>query len=137
MIAGRRSIPGLNRVQSEKVLIRILEMMVSIGRGELRNVRIDGKKIPPLYKSGVRYARERGTEIWKDPVETFLDGYGDCEDLATWRVAELLNNHKFAAPFIRYRVDPVTGMYIYHVMVKRKDGRLEDPSRILGMTGRD
>ena len=111
----RGLVPGLNRVQSEKALLWILESMVNIARDELRNVRIDGRKIPPLYRAGVRYVREEGTEIWKDPVETFADGFGDCEDLAIWRTAELRNNHKAAQPYIRYKVDPETGMYIYHV----------------------
>lgn len=131
------SVFGLNRHQSEKALLWILESMVTIARDELRNSRLKGRKLPPLYRAGVRYLREDGTENWKDPVTVFQDGFGDCEDLAIWRVAELRNNHKAAKPYIRYRTDPKTGMYIYHVMVMRADGRLEDPSRILGMGGKD
>lgn len=133
----RKGIPGLNRHQSEKALLWLLEALVETNRYELRTTRINGSKIPLLYKSGVRYAREEGTEIWKDCVSVLGDGFGDCEDLASWRVAELRNNHKQAKPYIRYTVDPSNGMYIYHVMVMRSGGKIEDPSRILGMTGRD
>ena len=136
-IEGGKGVFGLNRPQSEKALLWILESMVTIARDELRHARLKGRKLPPLYRAGVRYLREEGTEDWKDPVTVFKDGFGDCEDLAIWRVAELRNNHKAAKPYIRYRTDPVTGMYIYHVMVMRANGQLEDPSRILGMGGKD
>lgn len=127
---GRR-ILGLSRKESEKALLWLLESMVNIARMELRS-----NKLPPLYRAGVVYEREEGTEIWKDPVNVYKDGFGDCEDLAIWRTAELRNNHKRAQPYIRYRVDPATGTYIYHVMVMRAGG-LEDPSLKLGMKGRD
>ena len=133
----RDGIPGFNLQQSKWVLLMILEMMVEIARKELRLARVKGRKLSPLYKSGVRYAREQRTEIWKDPIETYKDGFGDCEDLSIWRTAELRNNHKRAEPYLTQRRDPKTGMYIFHVTVKRADGRIEDPSRILGMTGRD
>ena len=136
-VGSGKGIFGLNRKQSEIALLWILEAMVMVARDELKNARLKGKKLPPLYKSGVRYIREEGTEDWKDPVTVFQDGFGDCEDLAIWRVAELRNNHKAAKPFIRYRIDPATGMYIYHVMVIRSGGTLEDPSRILGMGRKD
>jgi len=134
---SKKEVFGLNRPQSEKALLWILESMVNIARGELRNARLRGKKLPPLYRAGVRYERENGTENWKDPITVFEDGFGDCEDLAIWRTAELRNNHKAAKPYIRYRIDPVTGMYIYHVMVMRAGGKLEDPSRKLGMGRKD
>ena len=130
--AGRRIPLGLKRKDSEKALLWLLESMINIGRIELRR-----NKLPPLYKAGVVYQREEDTEEWKDPVTVWTDGYGDCEDLSIWRCAELRNNHKKCQPYIRYRVDPETGMYIYHVMVMRANGALEDPSKILGMRGRD
>ena len=123
---------GLDRKNSEKTLLWLLNALVQTNREELKT-----NKIPPLYKSGVRYEREEQTEIWKDCVNILRDGFGDCEDLACWRVAELQNNGKKARPYIRYRVHPQTGMYIYHVMVQRANGKLEDPSALLGMNGVD
>ena len=86
-IGQRREVPGLNRQLSEWTLLQLLDALVKTNRSELRTSRINGRKIPPLYKAGVRYAREQGTEEWKDCVNVLLDGYGDCEDLAAWRVA--------------------------------------------------
>lgn len=118
---------ALSRPESEKSLLWLLESLVEIDRIELRRF-----KLPPLYKSGIRYVREPpGREVWKDAIRLQQELIGDCEDLACRRVAELRNNGKKARPYIRYRMDQ--GRYIYHVMVQRKGGALEDPSRILGM----
>ena len=122
---------GIGRPQSQKALLWLLESMINIARIELKE-----NRLPPLYKAGVIYVREETTEIWKDPITVYRDKEGDCEDLAIWRVAELRNNGKKARAYIRYRIHPQTGGYIYHVMVQRPNG-LEDPSKILGMTGGD
>ncbi len=73
-------------------------------------------------------------------------GWGDCEDLAFWRVAELREQGIKAAPFAKWR--RVGGAFRYHALVRRfAPGRdhfdrevkaqnwLEDPSRRLGMNG--
>lgn len=117
---------GLDRRGSERALLWLLESFVNINRIILRE-----NNIPPLYKAGVVYRREERTEIWKDASRVLRDGFGDCEDLSAWRVAELRNNGKEATPYIRYRMEE--GRYIYHVMVMRHGEALEDPSRILGM----
>lgn len=120
---------GLSRKGSEKALLWLLESLVNINRDELRQ-----NRMPPLYAAGVRYKREKpGQENWQDCVTVYKTGEGDCEDLASWRIAELRNNGKRATPYIRWRQDPATGTFIYHVLVLRADGSLEDPSRKLGM----
>lgn len=95
---------------------------------------------PLLYKSGVRYMEEpAGQEEWQDIPTTLRLGIGDCEDLATWRAAELNVRYGIAArPFFREqrRKD---GSYLYHILVRwpptreHPQGFVEDPSRILGM----
>jgi hypothetical protein len=86
---------------------------------------------PKLYEAGVRYQPEWGTEEWQDIPTTIERGYGDCEDLASWRIAELLFHGVKAGPFIRFRRD---GQWLrYHVMVKYENGQIEDPSLKLGM----
>jgi hypothetical protein len=55
-------------------------------------------------------------------------GGGDCEDLATWRAAELRAVGE-PARVIVYRSAPS----VLHAVVRRGDGRIEDPSRRLGM----
>jgi hypothetical protein len=103
----------------------------------LREVRARGIPLPDLYSSGVRYAREPiPREDWLDALECFQRRQGDCEDLACWRVAELRLQGIDARPgFVRRRVLGADGAWqtIYHIVVLYPDGRIEDPSRLLGM----
>lgn len=127
--SGRKRVLGLDQRDSEKALLFALEALVNINRIILRR-----NKLPPLYKSGVRYERE-DTEIWRDASIVFDEKFGDCEDLAAWRVAELRNNGKRASCYLTYR--NLDGMIIYHVRVLRANGKIEDPSLKLGMKGID
>lgn len=92
------------------------------------------RKLPPLYESGVRYVREHEDFIAAVPVEDwqavdvlYENGYGDCEDLACARVAELRIKGIEAYPYIEK-----TGR-VWHVTVRVVGGANEDPSKRLGM----
>lgn len=91
-------------------------------------------EIPPLYESGVRYEEEPpGQEDWQDILTCLKLKIGDCEDLACWRAAELRARYGVAAePTFNYKVRRGGG-YLYHIQVRHPDGRIEDPSRVLGM----
>lgn len=149
------------------------------------------RNYPSIYRSGLHYETEKNTEIWPD-IPSLLAGtmgkglypghWGDCEDLACYRVAELreLDNHYErvapwdpkkievadprypqssdlpkvpllsgpevdpwrgwklvrggirAMPFAKWRRGP-RGNYHYHALTYLPDGRLEDPSLVLGM----
>src|SRR5262249_45709634 len=84
-------------------------------RGRAREGGRRGSPPPPLYESGVRYQREVGTENWTDVARTLELGYGDCEDLACWRVAELRLQGHTVGPYIRFR--RVNGVYHFHALV--------------------
>jgi hypothetical protein len=57
----------------------------------------------------------------------------NCEDLACWRVAELRTRFGIdARPTFTSQVRP-DGSHLYHILVRLPDGRIEDPSRRLGM----
>jgi len=142
---------------------------------------------PTVYRSGLHYETEKGTEIWPD-IPSLLMGtmgkgvypgaWGDCEDLACYRTAELRElpwhyerpapwdkkkteaaDPRFpqgeaeraaaaagkswpgwkrvkggvrAKPFAKWRRGP-QGNYHYHALTLLPDGRLEDPSLVLGM----
>lgn len=88
--------------------------------------------IPPIYSSGVRYRREPpGSERWQLPSQTLSKGEGDCEDLASWRAAELRVSGE--DPYAR-AVVVRSGPRTWHAVVRRGDGSYEDPSAALGMT---
>ena len=99
-------------------------------------------RTPSLYESGVVYEREPpGREDWQDILTTLRRGNGDCEDLATWRAADLLRRGIPARAFGRPRPMLIPGPYgpehgtLWHILVRRPGGRIEDPSKILGMEG--
>ena len=142
---------------------------------------------PTLYRSGLHYETEKGTEIWPDIPYMLMGTMGrgiypgawaDCEDLACYRTAELrelpwhyerpapwdkkktesadprfpqgdaeraasaagkswpgwkrIKGGVRAKPFAKWRRGP-QGNYHYHALTLLPDGRLEDPSLVLGM----
>jgi hypothetical protein len=110
-------------------LVRLLEALSAVNEAWL----VENPQAPWLYESGVRYEEEPdGRDDWQDIPETIFLRNGDCEDLGCWRVAELrTRGREYAVPHIK---KSLTGpRTVYHVAVLRADGRLEDPSRILGM----
>ena len=103
---------------------------------------------PPLYSSGVRYEEEPiGQEDWCEIQTVLQQGWGDCEDLACWRCAEIIvkgeraRAHDPSAPAVHSlpifrwrRLNESTTLYhilcLHDIAGKRT---IEDPSRILGM----
>ena len=111
-------------------LAHLLEALVLVNCSWLR----EHPRTPTLYESGVRYLEEPpGRDDWQDIPETLTRGDGDCEDLACWRLAELrVRWFEDARPFVKCTVSTPRHV-VYHVQVRRSDGRIEDPSRVLGM----
>lgn len=85
----------------------------------------------PLYSSGVYYEPENGVEIWPDIGRCLKRGFGDCEDLACWRAAMLRHAGEKASPELLGHPRGDGGVE-YHVVVRRGDGSIEDPSLLLG-----
>jgi len=94
---------------------------------------------PNLYESGVRYEEEPpGRDEWQDIPDTIARRTGDCEDLASWRVAELrVRGGEPRATHVISVAELPNGdgdlVTTYHIRVLRQDGTAEDPSRVLGM----
>ena len=118
---------GLNRKILEILLRALTEIDCLILKAD--------RSIPPLYRSGVVYKREAiGQEDWCDLSEVLNLGFGDCEDLACWRAAELIVRHGIAArPIVRGPKRLRNGVMMYHIQVQLPDGSIEDPSKKLGM----
>ena len=93
-------------------LLLLMEAMCAINQLHLKL-----RRYPKLYESGVVYRREDGTENWLDIPSVIKAGWGDCEDLVFWRVAELRKDGVKAAPFAKWR--RVNGVYKYHALVRR------------------
>lgn len=138
-----------------KLAGKFLRDVVWSNRMTLREAIRQGNPIPPLYRSGVRYERERGpSEEFADVLTVLKRGWGDCDDLVGWRVAELLEAG-FAADVRIYCRDREPGKpdYSMHAQVRHgrfcrcarwrvgvgicrgehARGKIEDPSRRLGL----
>lgn len=109
--------------------LRALEAFAYRVQGEL-----EGGGFPPLYSSGVRYRPERGRNHWATPSEVMARRVGDCEDLAAWRIAELRRSGEDPRATFVIRSSGRPGLW--HIVVRRGDGSLEDPSAVLGMVKR-
>jgi len=98
--------------------------------------------IPLLYKSGVRWERDPvcqtpevdgSCERFLSPLQVLKEGkVGDCDDVGPWRAAELrlgrrgLKRERATAKSVRSNIG-------WHIVVVRRNGRIEDPSKKLGM----
>jgi hypothetical protein len=119
---------GVPQGESHAILLRLLETLAELDLDHLRR----HPRMPPLYRSGVRYRREPDrSEKWRTIPVVMAAGHGDCEDLAAWRIAELRQAGIAARPCFRYRRHG--SRRVYHIMVCLPDGTIEDPSRVLGM----
>ncbi len=105
------------------------------GLAEANALAITLYNLPRLYSSGVRYVRERRgkRENWQGIQGVLRSKKADCDDLSAARVGELIATGE----------DPLARVYIYrtgprtlHAVVRRGNGKIEDPSRILGMGAR-
>lgn len=87
---------------------------------------------PTLYQSGVRYLRDRpDQEDWQTVPEVLFRGGADCKSLAAWRAAEL--RIRGIPAFCQFRWRGKEDRATFHIEVQYPDGRIEDPSKILGM----
>lgn len=85
-------------------------------------------RVPPLYRSGVRFLPEpEWPERFRDAERTFALGRGDCAQLAAWLAADYRAKGENATLAVRWP----KGRKTFHVLVRRADGRLEDPSSVL------
>lgn len=111
-------------------LAPLLRALVALNREWLKAA----PETPALYASGVRYESEPiGTEEWATIPTVLARGVGDCEDLAAWRCAELQARGIAASIEAVQRPSPLPGLNVWHVVVRLPGGRIEDPSRRLGM----
>jgi hypothetical protein len=182
-----------DQVWSQRRMLWMMEALCRVNQTHLQEFEAFKKRglvernYPSIYRAGIHYETEKGTEIWPD-IPSLYGGtmgkgvypgvWGDCEDLSCARVAEYreLEWHyerpskifkgkvekadpRFpqepeamkatkenrdwpgwrkvkggipAKPFAKWRRGP-QGQYHYHALVFMPDGRLEDPSLVLGM----
>lgn len=86
-----------------------------------------------LYQSGVRYRREgkyklgRQKEKWLTLPMLYLVKFGDCEDLACALAGF------YRASGVKATAVAVESSIGFHIVTQLPNGKIEDPSRVLGM----
>ena len=125
-VSGRS---GRNPLTFSWFVRRALEGMVIVNRAQIK-----AGEVGPLYASGVRYRDEPpGTETFRDAYTINRLGHGDCAHLAAWRVAELQEQGEKSNIRVKwFKRKPGRGR-LYHIQVRRGNGKIEDPSKLLGM----
>jgi len=125
-----------NEEETQEVLERLLETWVQINEIWWRA----HPEAPPLYTWGVNYEREaKGTpETWVcAPMIRRQKYHIDCDDWAPARAGELRARldepARVILPMRKVRGADGKIKRLYHVQVERADGRIEDPSKVLGM----
>lgn len=93
-----------------------------------------GKPVPPLYRAGVQYQNEPEgiPDECLDIPKIARQGHGDCFHLSCWLVAELREKGEKATIRLTWKRRD-DGTRLFHVLVRRGNGKIEDPSKKLGM----
>lgn len=112
-----------------RVVRALTEVGVYVNRLHLRA----NRKAPSLYDAGIVYRAEPpGVEELVDIPALLRRGHGDCMQLVAWRVAELREQGERASVALTRPKRSHNRRY-FHVVVRRANGKTEDPSRLLGM----
>jgi len=114
---------GMTNEDLASLIAECVETLVSRNRHFLRSY----PKTPSLYVSGIRY--RANPDGWRDLPSLLRDRTGDCKELVAWRIAELREKGEDARVHVLLREPNDT----HHVKIRRGDGSLEDPSRLLGL----
>jgi hypothetical protein len=120
----------LNVPASRSTLTAALEGLTGVNRVLLERARNEGRSLPLLYESGIRYEPELAGsgEDWQTYEQLLRSLRGDCEDLSCARAAELqLDGVPARAIVLR------SGPRQFHAVVLRDGNVIEDPSKRLGM----
>jgi hypothetical protein len=126
----RIELPG-NESTAARHVKAIVELCAAMWATEL--VR---RPLPKLYAAGVEYREEPNRGRWEefaDPYTVRARGWGDCDDLAIYRIAELLASGERASCITRRKI----GTLRMHVLVRRGNGSDEDPSALVKGSFRD
>lgn len=98
------------------------------------------RRVPPLYRSGVRYVYEVGpgfkeAQQWfRDAPTIYKRGAGHCPGLTAWRLAELQEAGYMAMPVMEAESSGnLHALIMFWPPGSPAQRRFEDPSRILGM----
>ena len=130
MLIGARLPAELHPSQLLAAWVR--EHLNGLGRAYAATYAAGAEPPPPLYRAGVRYREEPPHSVldeeFASPWDTFRRGWGDCDDLCIYLLAERFAAGRNVSATVQWRGD------LLHCQVRDLDsGAIEDPSALLGM----
>ncbi len=137
MYDPRFVLSSFDTLGSDKKVAILQDMLESLVLADVLYLQ-ENPSTPSVYQAGLVYEPEEiGHDDWRDIPAVLEHKGGDCEDLACYRVAELrVREGEACKPYITWQLvnSKQYGQFtLYHIRVLRKDGSIEDPSKILGM----
>lgn len=114
-------------------LDRMLRVLQRLNVQTMREAIARGVRIPSVYElhaiGKLQYVPEpKGREWWQTWIDNILEGVGDCEDLATHESSrDEVSGVPSQSECIR------SAPRVYHAIVRKPDGRIDDPSMPLGL----
>lgn len=114
---------------SHEVMLAAVEFLIRVDQAEIAKYRL-----PSIYKAGALYEHVEGRldTAWKDALSLVDTGLGNCKVLAAYLIAWNRNRGIRCWPKL-YQVINDDGTQDWHVAVEYPGGRIEDPSKRLGM----
>lgn len=112
--------------------------MIILGLAEAWSLELRREPLPSFTSCGIRYQPEPAdseAEEWVDPYTCKERGYGDCDDLVIWRLAEIFVNAGYDPRNGRKNIPAWPAIYAhddglrYHVAIMHKSGKIEDPAK--------
>lgn len=130
-MAARVAITLSTRDNDRAALVDALCVLAFANLLWLRAKHGDGQGAPPVYQSGVVFRAEpqegTGVELYQTIPEVLAQGWGDCDDLTGWRVAELWYAGELTAQPALVQLRP----YAWHAVVTRANGQTEDVAALV------
>jgi hypothetical protein len=137
-----------DQVWSQERMLFLMEGLVRVNQTHLRQFDELARRglvergYPSVYRSGLHYETEKGTEIWPDIPSCLMGTMGkgtypghwcDCEDLACYRVAELRElpeHYERVAPWDKARTEVADPRYPQPFISGTPEGFPNPPAKL-------
>lgn len=127
----------VTKLPGEGVDLSVSLSFIILGLAEAWSLELRRNPLPSFYSFKPRYEPEPGdslAEEWCDPYTVYERGFGDCDDLVIWRLAEIFVENNYDPRNGRKNVPAWPAIYAhddgvrYHVAIHHRNGKKEDPA---------
>lgn len=127
----------VTRLPGQGVDLSVSLSFIILGLAEAWSLELRRNPLPKFDSLRIKYRPEPSdadAEEWTDPYTTYERGYGDCDDMVIWRLAEIFVEKGYDPRNGRKNIPAWPAIYAhddgerYHVAIKHRNGELEDPA---------